>query len=92
MAHQYVKGALIGKGTFGEVFRGTEISTSREVALKLVDLEQADEEIDVGSQLNCFLKFNSLQFRTYLLFPQSFSLVSALSQPRCREATVFMLN
>jgi serine/threonine-protein kinase 24/25/MST4 len=47
MAHQYAKGACIGKGSFGEVFRGVDVSTGADVALKLVDLEKADEEIDV---------------------------------------------
>jgi serine/threonine protein kinase len=51
MAHQYIKGACIGKGSFGEVFRGVDSSTGADVALKLVDLEKADEEIDVRIDL-----------------------------------------
>lgn len=49
MAQNYAKGSLIGRGTFGEVFLGKELSTQQDVALKLVDLEQADEEIEVCS-------------------------------------------
>ena len=37
----------IGRGSFGEVFKGREKETDQMVALKLVDLEKADEEIDI---------------------------------------------
>ncbi|CDF32764.1 Serine/threonine protein kinase, SvkA [Chondrus crispus] len=47
MPEHYEKNECIGKGSFGEVFKGKEIATGRKVALKLVDLEKADEEIDV---------------------------------------------
>eukprot|EP00178_Gracilaria_changii_P023257 TRINITY_DN70582_c0_g1_i1.p1 TRINITY_DN70582_c0_g1~~TRINITY_DN70582_c0_g1_i1.p1 ORF type:complete len:474 (-),score=72.72 TRINITY_DN70582_c0_g1_i1:1046-2467(-) len=47
MADMFEKLECIGKGSFGEVFKGREISTGKIVALKLVDLEKMDEEIDV---------------------------------------------
>lgn len=47
MPELYEKCECIGKGSFGEVYKGREIATGKEVALKLVDLEKADEEIDV---------------------------------------------
>lgn len=47
MPELYEKIECIGKGSFGEVYKGREIATGKEVALKLVDLEKADEEIDV---------------------------------------------
>lgn len=47
MANLYEKLECIGKGSFGEVYKGREISSGKIVALKLVDLEKADEEIDV---------------------------------------------
>ncbi|PXF45764.1 Serine/threonine-protein kinase svkA [Gracilariopsis chorda] len=47
MADMYEKLECIGKGTFGEVFKGRELSTGKIVALKLIDLEKMDEEIDV---------------------------------------------
>lgn len=47
MADLYEKLECIGKGTFGEVFKGRDLSTGKIVALKLIDLEKMDEEIDV---------------------------------------------
>lgn len=43
----YRKCELIGRGSFGEVFRGVELATGAEVALKLVDLEVVSDEIEV---------------------------------------------
>ena len=47
MADLYEKLDCIGRGSFGEVFKGREKETDQMVALKLVDLEKADEEIDI---------------------------------------------
>ncbi|BEI80642.1 hypothetical protein CcaverHIS002_0111710 [Cutaneotrichosporon cavernicola] len=42
----YVKQNRIGKGSFGEVYRGYERSTTLPVAIKIIDLESAEDEID----------------------------------------------
>lgn len=47
MADLYEKCECIGKGSFGEVYKGRELATGKIVALKLVDLEKADDEIDI---------------------------------------------
>lgn len=47
MPGQYEKRECIGRGSFGEVYKGVDVSTGKDVAIKLVDLERADEEIDV---------------------------------------------
>lgn len=47
MVEQYEQCECIGRGSFGEVYRAIEKATGRVVAIKLVDLEKADEEIDI---------------------------------------------
>lgn len=46
-ASRYVREALIGQGSFGEVWRATDKETGETVAVKAVDLEAVDEEIEV---------------------------------------------
>jgi serine/threonine-protein kinase 24/25/MST4 len=40
------KQELIGKGSFGEVFRGRDKKSGEEVAIKVVDLDDAEDEIE----------------------------------------------
>lgn len=42
----YVKQNRIGKGSFGEVYKGFSKLTRRPVAIKIIDLENAEDEID----------------------------------------------
>ena len=45
--NRYIKEALIGHGSFGEVWRAKDTETNNYVAIKAVDLESVDEEIEI---------------------------------------------
>lgn len=43
---RYKKQHKIGKGSFGDVYRGIDTLTNNPVAIKVINLESADDEID----------------------------------------------
>lgn len=42
----FVRQERIGKGSFGEVYKGLDKRTMKVVAIKIIDLEEAEDEIE----------------------------------------------
>ena len=63
----------IGKGSFGEVHRAIDKQTSKEVAIKIIDLEKSDGEF--------FTAFLSIMETSFVLF-------SELSNKQLKSSTL----
>ncbi|KAJ9084849.1 hypothetical protein DSO57_1019775 [Entomophthora muscae] len=56
----YVKQEQIGKGTFGKVYLGYDKRTEQPVAIKIIDLELAEEEVeDIELEIRILSQLNS---------------------------------
>jgi serine/threonine protein kinase len=56
----YVRQDRIGKGSFGEVYKGYDKRTMRQVAIKVIDLEHAEDEIsDIQQEIAILAQLDS---------------------------------
>jgi serine/threonine-protein kinase 24/25/MST4 len=63
--NKYVLKELIGKGSFGHVWKGISVENSQTVAVKIINLEdQADEIEDVQQEINMLAQMNESEFIT----------------------------
>lgn len=65
-AERYQKIGKIGKGSFGDVFKGIDVKNGEEVAIKVIDLEDAEEDLeDIRQEISILSQCKSKYITQY---------------------------
>jgi len=80
----YIFHEVIGKGAFGYVYRGVDKRTSEEVAIKIVDMEQNDDDVkdilgEIAILQQCGCDFVTRYFGSYLVKSELWIVMEYLS-------------
>eukprot|EP00892_Ulva_mutabilis_P000417 jgi/Ulvmu1/10376/UM061_0059.1 len=88
-------GALIGKGSYGSVYEGVDTKNGNKIALKVIDLDELEDDIsEVMQEITALANCDCPQITKYydsMLLPDSSKLVIAMELMSCSGADLLEL-